>query len=80
VEWLIDLSGEPQVVEQDCQLASHSHNSPFLRVISSPFGHLEPPATEFCLRAERAQDMVGRSHKQSPEELVACLADVQLWG
>lgn len=40
VEWLIDLPGDPQAMQERRELAGHGHHGPFLGVLAAALGDL----------------------------------------
>ena len=63
VEGVIDFAGDPQVMEEDGQLAGHRHHRSLLGVLASAFGELETPAAEITVRTEGPEDVLGAADR-----------------
>jgi hypothetical protein len=59
VERVVDLSRNPQPVQEHTELPRHGHRRPFLGVLASPRGYLFAVAPEVRVGAKRTQDVVG---------------------
>ncbi len=52
-------AGDPKGIEQSGELTSHGHDGAFPRVLASPFGEAEPPASEIAVGPEGPEDILG---------------------
>src|SRR6516162_9573464 len=75
---LVDLSGDPQSVEQYGELAGHGNLGALLRVLATSLGEFESPTAQVAVLPERSQDVVRAQHQQTPHERIARLRDPQL--
>ena len=57
VERIVDLSRNPQAVQEHAELPSHGHRRPFLRVLAAPGRYLLSVASQVRVRSERSQDV-----------------------
>ena len=76
-EGLIDLSGYPEVMEQNSQSPGDGHHRPLPRVLSGCCS-LQTPAAEVTIGTSKAKDVLRSVNEHVPEEAVASLRDPQL--
>src|SRR3989304_4670796 len=55
---IIDLSGEPQMVEQHRQLAGYSYRCAFLGVLAATLAQAQAKALQVAVRSERPQNVL----------------------
>ena len=73
-EWVVDLPGHPEPVEELCQFSSHSDGR-VLPARLAPFNDLLSPSPQVAIRSEGSEDVVCRLHEQPPAPLVPGLRD-----
>ncbi len=64
VERVVELSCDPQAVQEHTELPRHGHHRPFLCVVASAGGYLLPVAPQIRVRAEGAEDVVGATYQE----------------
>ena len=79
VERIVDLSGNPQAVQEHTELPRHGHHRPFLGVLASARGYLLSVAPEVRVRAEGTQDVVSAAYQKLLSILSPSL-EMRFWG
>jgi hypothetical protein len=76
-QWLVDLSGDPEPVQQYGQFASHGYERfPFgLFGSSTSLDVIEPPASEVCVWSEGAKDVLSSLNQEAAQQGVAGFGD-----
>jgi hypothetical protein len=80
VERLVELSRDPQVVQEHRELPRHGHRSPFLGVLAATGGYLFPVAPEVRVRAEGTQDVVGATDQELTLSISSPSLEMRFWG
>lgn len=70
VERVVDVPGDPEVVEQDRKLPGHRDRRPVLGARSAPCHDFQAPAPQIAVPPAGLQDVVARLHEQLAEQLV----------
>ena len=66
VERFVNLTRNPEAVQQHGELPRHGHHGPLLGVLAAAHGELLAVSTEVGVFAERAQHVVGATHQEPP--------------
>jgi hypothetical protein len=72
---LVDLTGFPQTVQKDGELAGNGSHGSFLRILAASSRQLFAPTPQIGIGAKGSHDVVGAAHEQATEKTVACLGD-----
>ena len=78
MEGIVDLAGEPEVMEEDGQFAGQGEDGTFLGVLAAARSELEPSAAQITARAKRAKDVLSTANQQAAQIRVAGFGDAKL--
>jgi hypothetical protein len=78
VQWFVNFSAGPEMMQQHRQLACGGDNGSLFSVSSTALGQLQSPASQVAIGTERSQDVLCSLHQQRPQIRIAFFADVQL--
>ena len=78
VERVIDLTGLPEMMEQDGQLSGDGDDSSPFCIFPSAFSKLQAPTAQVAIRSKGSQDVLSGSHEQAAQVRVSGLGDAQL--
>src|ERR1700730_7157953 len=78
MERLVFLAADPEMMQQNCQLAGNGADRSFLSAFASMFGQLQSPSPQIGVLSERPQDVLCSLHQHHPQIGVSLPGDMQL--
>ena len=78
VERFVLLAVDPEMMQQNCQLASHCDDRAFLSPFASTFSQLQSPSPEIGVFSERPQNVLCPLHQHHAQIGVSLPGDMQL--
>ena len=78
MERFVLLAADPEMMQQDRQLAGHRDNRSFLSAFSSTFSQLQSPPPQIGVLSKRPQDVLCPLHQHHAQIGVSLPGDMQL--
>ncbi|GEM_PF-6922773 len=76
MQWPIDFSSNPEMMENDSELACNTDDGPLSSKTRTTRGQRKSPASQVAIGSERTEDMVRTLNQQRTQVGIALLRDV----
>ncbi len=77
VQGVVELSGEPQTMQQHRELASYRHHRPFLGSLAATLGYLQSVASEVRVLPKGTEDVLRAANQETSQYIEEAFAKIK---